>query len=98
MKVVDDDTEQTVGHLVEIGLTGLRLETIAPLAPGKDYHLRMELTPEVSAKLFMFFSARTKWCKIDNIQPNLYQVGFQITGMEPGDREIYQRLVEMYGE
>ncbi len=32
------------------------------------------------------------------IMPNLYHVGFLITQISPHDQEIYQRLLEMYGE
>ena len=98
MRVLDDETEETVGHLVEVSVKGMRLETIAPLPLGQEYNLHMELTPEISDKLFMFFSARTIWCKIDNIQPNLYQVGFEITKISEHDHEIYQRLLELYGK
>ena len=98
MKVLDDDTEQIVGHLVEISMTGMRLETAAPFPSEREYRLHMELTPDISDKLFMFFSARSKWCKPDTIMPNLYLVGFQITEISPHDQEIYQRLLELYGE
>jgi hypothetical protein len=97
MRVLDDGTEQTVGHLVDVSLTGLRLETTAPLPLEQEYHLHMELTPDVSDKLFMFLSARTIWCNPDTIMPNLYHVGFVITNISPHDQEIYQRLLDLYG-
>jgi hypothetical protein len=46
----------------------------------------------------MFMVARSKWIHPDDIMPNLYRVGFEIVHMEPHDYEIYQRLVEIYGE
>lgn len=98
MRVFNDETEETVGHLVDISAIGMRLETSAPLPLERDYRLRMELTPEVSDTLFMTFTARSKWCKPDAIMPNLYHVGFKITQIEPHDQEIYQRLLDMYGE
>lgn len=98
MRVLDDETEQTVGHLVDVSQIGMRLETTVPFPLGQDYHVHMELTPDVSDKLFMFASIRSIWCKPDTIMPNLYHVGFKIIKMEPHDQEIYQRLLEMYGE
>lgn len=98
MRVLDDETEETVGHLVDISISGLRLETKTKIPPGQEYHLHMELTPDISDQLFMFFSARAKWCKPDEIMPNLYLVGFEIAGIKPHDQEIYQRLVEKYSE
>lgn len=98
MRVLEDDTEEIIGHLVDISNIGLRLETNDPFPLEQDYKVHMELTPDVSDKLFMFATIRSKWCKNDDIMPNLYQVGFEITNISPHDREIYQRLLEVYGE
>jgi hypothetical protein len=98
MRVLDDDTEATVGHLVEVSPTGLRLETSEPVPPGREFHVHMELTPDVSDRLFMFVSIRSRWCKPDTIMPNLYRVGFEITNITPHDHEIYQRLLDLYGQ
>jgi len=98
MRVLDDETEATIGHLVDIGLKGLQLETTMPLPLGQVYHMHMELTADVSDKLFMFLTARTKWIKPDEIMPNLFRVGFELASIEPHDYEIYQRLLEVYGE
>lgn len=98
MRVTDDATEQTLGHLVDVSTNGLQLETSAPLPMGRVFQMRMELTPDVSDSLFLFLSARSKWIRPDDIMPNLYHVGFEITQIEPHDLEIYQRLVGMYGE
>jgi hypothetical protein len=57
----------------------------------------MELTPDISDRLFMFISIRSKWCRSDTIMPNLYHVGFEIIKIDPHDQEIYQRLLEKYG-
>ncbi|MEW5938943.1 MAG: PilZ domain-containing protein [Chloroflexota bacterium] len=97
MRVLNDQTDETLGHLVEVSAEGFRLETSAVLPAQTQYQLRMELTPDISDSLFMFITARTKWCKPDTIMPNLYHVGFQIVSMEPHDHEIYQRLLAKYG-
>ena len=98
MRVLEDDTEETIGHLVDLSNIGLSLETNAPVPLEKDYKVHMELTPDVSDKLFMFVTIRSKWCRTDDIMPNLYQVGFEITAISPHDHDIYQRLLEVYGE
>ena len=98
MRVLDDDTEATVGHLVEVSPTGLRLETTAPIPLGREFSVHMELTPDISDRLFMFVSIRAKWCKPDTIMPNLYRVGFEIINITPHDHDIYQRLVDIYGQ
>ena len=98
MRVLDDETEKTAGHLVEVSTDGFRLETSTPLPLQKEYHLHMELTPDISDKLFMFFAGKVKWCKPDSVMPDLCHVGFQMTSISPHDKEIYQRLLDTYGE
>ena len=97
MRVLDDETEETVGHLADVSVDGLQLETTAPLNNGQELHMHMELTPDVSDSLFLFITARALWCQPDKIMPNLYHVGFKITGMSEHDKEIYKRLLERYG-
>lgn len=97
MRVMDDETEETIGHLMDVSLEGLQLETTAPLPNDKEFHMHMELTPDVSDSLFLFITARALWTKPDKIMPNLYHVGFKITGMSDHDKEIYKRLLEKYG-
>jgi hypothetical protein len=98
MRVVNDDTQEILGHMVEVGAIGLQLETTVPLPLQKDYYLRLELTPELADRPFIIFIARSKWCKIDEIEPNLYRVGFEIAEIMPDDREIFLRILAKYGK
>ena len=98
MSVINDDTQEILGHMVEVSAIGLQLETTVPLPLNKDYYLRLELTPELADRPFIIFIARTKWCKIDDIEPNLYSVGFEIVEIMPDDRQIFLRIIAKYGE
>lgn len=97
MRVLNDDTQEILGHMVEVSPTGLRLETTAPVPLNKDYYLRIEITPDLGAVPYIVFIARSKWCRIDDILPNLYHVGFQIMEIVPEDREIFMRIIQKYG-
>ncbi len=97
MAVFDDDSGQILGHMVEVSSIGLRLETVGALPLRKDYYLRIELTPDLGASApFIVFIARTKWCKIDDIQPNLYQVGFELIEIVPEDKAVFARIIKKY--
>ncbi|MCZ2128539.1 MAG: PilZ domain-containing protein [Anaerolineales bacterium] len=97
MAVFDDDTGQILGHMVEASLIGARLETQAALPLERDYYLRIELTPDLGAPMpYIVFIARTKWCKTDVIQPNLYQVGFEVVEIVPEDKAIFNRIIKKY--
>lgn len=97
MRVLNDDTQEILGHMVEVSAVGLRLETVEPQPINRDYYLRLELTPDLGDLPYIVFIARSKWCKIDDIQPNLYRVGFQIIEIMPEDREIFLRILAKFG-
>jgi len=97
MPLIDDSNQMLVGHLADISPSGFRLDSMNPVSEGKEYKLQMTLTGEVGHKPFMHFGARAIWCKADQIQPNIYYVGFEITKMSKEDADIFQRIVELYG-
>jgi hypothetical protein len=96
MRVIDDDTQQTLGHMVDVSPGGLQLETSAALPINKDFYLRVELTPELADRPFMVFIAKSKWCKPGNI-PFLFYTGFRITEIMPDDQEIFTSIVKKFG-
>jgi PilZ domain len=96
MSVLDDDTQEILGHMVELSAIGLQLETTVPLPLQKDYYLRLELTSDLGDRPIIVFIARTKWCKMDVIEPNLYHVGFEIVEIMPDDRQIFMRILAKY--
>ncbi len=97
LRVMDDDSQEQLGHMVEVSAVGLQLETSAPILIERDYYLRLELTAELADRPYIVFVARSKWCKTDDIQPNLYRVGFSIREILPEDKEIFLNLVQKYG-
>jgi hypothetical protein len=96
MRVMNDDTQKQMGHMIEVSATGLQLETSAPLPLEKDYYLRLELTSELADRPYIVFIATSKWCKTDEIQPNLYRVGFAIVEILPEDKQVFINLVRKY--
>ncbi len=97
MPVLDAMTQQLVGHLTDISTGGFRLDSLKKIALEKDLQLQIQLTPDVATKEFMVFIARSKWCCPDRIDPNTYNVGFQIVNMSPTDISIFHRMCEKYG-
>ena len=97
MQLVDDDTRKLVGHLVDISSGGFKLDSQAPIPTNKDFRFRMDLTSEVADKPTMTFIARSRWCQTDPLDPFIYNVGFQLINISPGDLEIFNRMMEKYG-
>jgi hypothetical protein len=98
MRVTDHDTEEIIGYLTEISLGGFRLESPKNLTVDKDYTLRLEYAIEEKDKRYIVFVARAKWSQPDPITPYEYILGLQIVSMAPSEQEIYQSIVENYGQ
>ncbi len=97
-KVMDNDTLETIGHLADISSGGFKLDSQKPLPVNKDFQLRMELISEVADKPFMVFVARSRWCRVDPLDPYVFNVGYQFIHISPGDLEIFLRMMEKYGK
>jgi hypothetical protein len=97
MRIMDESNGKLVGHLADISTGGFKLDCSTTIPENKEFRLRIELTNEVANKSFMVFSARSRWCRIDPLDPLSYNVGFQITNMAPSDFEIFSRMFEKYG-
>jgi hypothetical protein len=59
--------------------------------------MQIQLTSDVADKNSMSFVARSKWCHPDHVDPNTYNVGFEIVNMSPSDLVIFQRMFDKYG-
>ncbi len=97
MRVLNDDTQEILGHMVEVSMEGLRLETTHELQINKDYYLRLELTPDIGSIPYIVIAASSKWCKMDIILPNLFHVGFQIIEILPEDKDVFALVLQKYG-
>lgn len=95
--VIDQQTKQVAGHLSDISLSGFKLDSQKPIPVNMDFHFLVNLTKEISDKPSMVFVARSKWCKVDPIDPYVYNVGFQILLIAPEDLEIFHLMMERYG-
>lgn len=97
MQVTNDVTKELLGYLADISTGGFKLDCQKQIAPGQDFRMHIELTPDIADKNSMVFVARSKWCHRDYVDPNSFNVGFEIINMAPGDVLIFQRMFDKYG-
>jgi hypothetical protein len=97
MQLFDHDTQELLGHLADISSGGFRMDSLSPIPANIDIQFRLDLTSEVANKSFMVFVARSKWCKVDPLDPFCYNVGFQLINISPEDIKIFSRMMEKYG-
>jgi hypothetical protein len=96
MRVIDVNENQMIGHLADITLTGLRMDSQKPIKVPEEYKLRIYTTADVADKDFIEFVAWTRWCRIDPVDPGVYDIGFEIIKIAPHDAEIVKHIQDKY--
>jgi hypothetical protein len=97
MCVTDDATGKLLGHLSDISTGGFKLDSVKPVPINTDFRLRVEQTGQISNKSYIALTARARWCRVDGYDPNIYNVGFQITSMTPVDHDVFAKMFSTYG-
>ena len=97
MQVTDDSSKHLIGYLTDISTGGFRLDCPRQIPAGQDFRMQIQLTSDIADKNSMSFVARSKWCHTDHVDPNTYNVGFEIVTMAPSDLVIFQRMFDKYG-
>ncbi len=97
MCVLEEATGKLVGHFSDISTSGFKLDSIKPVPVNSDFRLRVEQTGAISNKSYITFTARARWCNVDVFDPNIFNVGFQITDMTPGDYDVFTKMFSAYG-
>ncbi|HEX5808621.1 MAG TPA: PilZ domain-containing protein [Anaerolineales bacterium] len=95
-QVMNPVTREVIGHLSDISTGGFKLDSQRPLPVNKDFQFLINLSGEVADKPHMVFGARSRWCRVDPLDPYVYNVGFQLVDIDPADREIFNRMMEKY--
>ena len=96
MLVLDANTQQTIGHLIDITSVGLMMDSPKPFPLEKDFRLRLETNQDVDDKAHVLFTARSKWCLPDAVDPSLYDIGFSIISITPQDARIVQQIADKF--
>ena len=97
MPVTDDVTKRLIGYITDISTGGFRLDSAKQIPAGQEMRMHIDLTGDIADKNSMVFIARSRWCHTDHVDPNTYNVGFEITQMAPSDLVIFQRMFDKYG-
>jgi hypothetical protein len=97
MPVVDNSTREVIGYLSDISSRGFKLESPKSILINNVYHLRLDLTAEVSKRSNITFFAKVMWSQPDPINPYDYIHGFQIVSITPEEQTIFEHIVQKYG-
>ena len=97
MRFLNNRTGEVVGDLADISRDGFMLESLKPISLNVEFLFGIDLPPEISRKPFMVFTARSLWTMPDRVDNRLYDTGFEIVKMDPGDTHAFQLIYDRYG-
>ena len=97
LPVMDKNTQQVIGHVVDISPIGLMMDSKISIPTNVRYDLSMDLMEEIAGQASVEFVGISKWCRPDPIQPFLYNVGFFIVDITPDNLEVVNIIAEKYG-
>ncbi len=98
MRVMDGATGKLVGHISDISSGGFKLDSKDPVPLNKDFQLRIDHTGEISSKNYLILIGRAMWCQMDVLAPGMYNVGFKIVNITPGDYDIFLKMFNTYSK
>ena len=96
LRVFNQVTNETIGHLVDITPEGAMLISENPIPANTRYQLRMQLPAEIFGRQYLDFEAESLWSKRD-INPDFHDTGFRLLNVEVKDTAIISRLIDEYG-
>ena len=96
LRVFDNNTNELLGHLVNITREGLMMISENQIEIKNEYKLRMVLPQGILSKDVLIFMATSVWCKKD-VNPDFYATGCQIKDIPLEDIRIVEGLIQHHG-
>ena len=96
LKVLDRNTDELLGHLVDITEEGLMIVSETCYEQGPLMKMKMLLPREIEGKEEIEFDAQVMWCRRD-VNPSLFGVGFKFEYVDVLSRQIIFELIHEFG-
>ena len=88
---------EKLGILTEINSMGLKVDSQALLSVGKSYRLSIDLMNSSMGASQIELSAIVRWVNPDPIEPNFYNIGFEIQNLSSSARDVIEKIMAHYG-
>ena len=96
MKVVNDETDQLLGHTVNLTGEGFMLTGEDRIDPDVTFRLKMVLPAEIKGTTRLVLQAVSRWCEPDEDTPQFYNTGFRLKEPSKQDLKVIKRLMKKY--
>jgi hypothetical protein len=96
-RVYDEKGQKQLGYLVDVTERGFMLLSDETFPVGQSRRFKVEITTDINQERpFLNLVAKSIWCEAD-IAPDKYNIGFEILGLNAGDAQVIQNIIQTYG-
>lgn len=92
----DSQTDDLVGHVVDITIEGIKLVSPDPIETDADFHLRLELPRSIRGRRAIVCDAHSVWCRKD-INPDFFDTGLQLHNIDSENIAVIEGYIDEYG-
>jgi len=96
LRVMDCDTDQLVGFLVDINTKGLMVMSEHPIQLGKNFHLKILRATDAEEGQYLFFDAKSRWCD-RSVNSEFYDTGFELMNVNLDDFAEIEGIIDELG-
>ena len=96
LQVLDSNTKNIVGHLVNINQNGAMMISENPISDDTSLRLRLVLPEKFEGNDSIDIRSRSVWCQQDRYNPDLYASGFKIERINQTDETFIDRFIEEF--
>ena len=96
LRVMNCDTDQLVGFLVDINTKGLMVMSEHPIELNKNFHLKILRATDDDEVQYLFFDAKSRWCD-RSLNSEFYDTGFELTNVGLDDFAEIECIIDELG-
>lgn len=96
LQILEPETGNVIGRLVDITTIGIMIISERALEPGRELTLRIALPEGFPKAKSIDISGESVWCHKD-VNPDFYAIGFRITRLEEEVAQIIEALIAEFG-
>ncbi|PLY12346.1 MAG: PilZ domain-containing protein [Sedimenticola sp.] len=96
LRVWDLQSDEMIGHIVDITTTGLMLISEQPIELNRKYELEVRWHDPESGPRKLRFNAESRWCSND-INSAFYDTGFKLLDRSMDVLEPIEEMINEYG-
>lgn len=96
LQVLDRNTDNIVGHLVNISQNGAMMISENPISEDTSLRLRLVMPEKFEGNDSIDIRSCSVWCQQDRFNPELYATGFKIERIHQTDETFIERFIEKF--